>query len=134
MEPFTPPNPEQEPGVFYAFAGLLPILVGALLVLVRDETANANLALIMVLSVVVAAAVGGRGPGVLAAFIATLSFDFFLTKPYLTLTIDSADDVETTLILLVIGLAVGSIAVSARRAHRAARKGSDQTSRIHRVA
>ena len=41
---------------------------------------------------------------------AALSFNFFHTVPYLTLEIDSADDVETTLLLLAVGLAVGQLA------------------------
>ena len=34
-----------------------------------------------------------RGAGALAAVISAVSYDFFLTKPYLSLNIDSADDV-----------------------------------------
>jgi hypothetical protein len=120
--------------VGYAIAGIGPIALGALLTTVRSEVDNANLALIMVLVVLLAAVTGGRGPGLLAAVVATLSYDFFLTRPYLSLTIDSADDVETTVILLVIGLVVGQIAVGARRSRSAAARGSDEVARLHRVA
>ena len=120
--------------VGYAFGGLAPIAVAALLTLVRDEVDNANLALVLVLVVVLAGAVGGRGPALLAAVITTLSYDFFLTRPYLSLTIDSADDVETTIILLAIGLVVGQVSVIARRRRSAAERGADEVVRIHRVA
>lgn len=131
------PNAEEgdhQPLIPYAFAGLLPVAVGGALVAVRGEVVTANLGLVMVLTVVLAAAVGGRGPGVLSAVIAAMSFDFFLTRPYLSLKIERTDDLETTLVLLVIGLAVGQIAVRARRARRAARQGSDQIGRLHRIA
>ena len=78
----------------------------------RRELDNANLALILVLVVVVAAILGGRGAGALAAVMATLSFDFFLTRPYLSLDIETSDDIETVLILLGVGLLVGEMAVA----------------------
>jgi hypothetical protein len=118
----------------YAIGGLGPIAVAALLVPLRDHVQAANLALIMVLVVVVAAAVGGRAAGAVAAVISALSFDFFLTQPYLSLQIDSADDIETTAILLVIGLVVGEIVVRARRSRRAAIRGADEIARLHRIA
>ena len=64
-----------------AFAALAPIVVSLILVPFRDELDNANLALILVFVVVIAAIVGGRAAGALAAVMATLSFDFFLTRP-----------------------------------------------------
>ena len=118
----------------YAIGGIGSILVAALLVPFRDDIATANLALIMVIVVVVAAAVGGRGAAAVAAVVSALSFDLFLTEPFLSMTIDRADDVETTVLLLVIGLLVGEIVVRARRSRRAAERGSDEIARLHRVA
>ncbi len=125
---------DRDPAIAFAVAGLLPVIVGAALVAVRGDIDSANLALVMVLPVVAAAAVGGRAVGAFAAVIATISFDFFLTRPYLSLTIDSSDDVETTITLLLIGLAVGQVAVIARRARHAARRGAEDVARLHRVA
>jgi hypothetical protein len=125
---------EPDPTIAYVVGGLLPIVVGCALVAVRGDVVTANLALVMVLTVVVAAGIGGRGPGAFAAVIATMSFDFFLTRPYLSLKIDRAADVETTFALLLIGLAVGQVAVTARRARGQARRGTDEIARLHRVA
>ena len=83
---------------------------------------NANVALVLVLVVVLAAVGGGRTAGAVAAVSAALSFNFFHTVPYLTLEIDSADDVETTLLLLAVGLAVGQLASYRRHPVRARRK------------
>jgi len=118
----------------YVVGGIGTILVAALLVPFRGAIATANLALIMVIVVVLAAAVGGRGAGAVGAVVAALSFDFFLTQPYLSMKIESADDVETTLLLLVIGLVVGEIVVLARRNRRSAHRGSDVIARVHRIA
>ena len=101
----------------------------------RDHLLNANVALVLVLVVVLAAVGGGRSAGAVAAVSAALSFNFFHTVPYLTLEIDSADDVETTLLLLAVGLAVGQLASYAPPpAAAAARVSSDEIRRIHRVA
>ena len=92
-----------------------PIAVAALLVPLRDELVPTNLALILVVIVVLAAVAGGRASGAAAAVVAALSYDFFLTEPYLSLHIESADDIETALILLAIGLIVGQLVVVVRR-------------------
>lgn len=118
----------------YAIGGIGTIAVAAAMVPLRDHVQTANLALVLVLVVVLAAAVGGRGAGAVAAVVAAISFDFFLTQPYLSLQIESADDLETVVILLVIGLVVGEIVVRARRSRRAAARGSDEIARLHRVA
>src|SRR4029450_7532350 len=101
MEPAIDHSQEKVAG--YVVACLAPIVVAAMLVPLRDELVSTNLALILVLTVVVAAVIGGRGPGAVAAIVATISYDFFLTRPYLSFRIDSADDIETTVIRLFIG-------------------------------
>lgn len=118
----------------WAIAGLGPLVVAALLVPIRTDLDNTNLALILVIVVVLAAIAGGRGPAALAAVVATMSYDFFLTKPYLSLRIDSADDLETTLILLAIGLIVGQLVVIGRRHRAAADRGASEVRRLRRVA
>jgi hypothetical protein len=47
-------------------------------------------------------------------------FDFFLTRPYERFTITRSSDIETTVLILVIGAAVTEIAVWGRRQHLAA--------------
>jgi hypothetical protein len=111
-----------------------PILAAALLVSVRGHVLNANIALILVLVVVLAAVGGGRSAGAMAAASAALSFNFFHTEPYLTLKIDSADDVETTLLLLAVGFAVGQLATYRRHPLRSGAIAADEIRRIHRVA
>jgi len=102
-------------------AGLLaPLALAALLVPVRTSFANTDVALAMILIVVAVAAAGNRLAGFAAAASAALWFDFFLTRPYETFTINRAADIETTVLLLVIGAAVTEIAVWGRRQHSTA--------------
>ncbi|MGH8999181.1 MAG: DUF4118 domain-containing protein [Acidimicrobiia bacterium] len=117
-----------------AFGGGAPIAVAAALVSVRGEIDNANVALLLTVVVVAAAAIGGRVAGAVAAVSAVLSFNFFHTQPYLSLAIDSGDDVETTVLLLVVGLAVGQLARWARTASAEAKAGRDELARIRRLS
>jgi hypothetical protein len=122
-----------------AFVGLAvgalgPVVVALVLVAVRTYLHNANLALILVLVVVIAAIIGGRRAGALAAIVATLSFDFFLTQPYLSLKIETSEDLEVALTLLCVGLLVGAVASRGRRSERGRERAAEAISRVHRVA
>jgi len=102
-------------------AGLVaPLALAAVLMPFRASFANTDAALAMLLIVVAVAATGNRLAGYLAAISAAAWFDFFLTRPYETFTINRAADIETTVLLLVIGAAVTEIAVWGRRQHAAA--------------
>src|SRR5438094_707327 len=94
-------------------AALGPLVVASLLVTVRDHMARSNAALVFVIVVVLAAALGGRWAGVTAAVISAMSYDFFLTRPYGSLKIDELEDIVATVLLLAVGLIV-AIAISDR--------------------
>lgn len=102
-------------GWVIAAAATLPLLACWLLSLARDTVANTTAALVLVLLVVAAAATGIRLAGIAAALAAAAGFDFFLTAPYHTFTIADPDDVETAVLLLLVGAAVGEIALWGRR-------------------
>ena len=102
-------------------AGLVgPLALAAILVPFRTDFANTDAALAMILLVVLVAAIGNRLAGYVAALSAAAWFDFFLTRPYERFTINRATDIATTVLLLVIGIAVTEIAVWGRRQHAAA--------------
>lgn len=94
-----------------AAAVLAPLLTCAILSTVRDNVTDATSVLALVVWVVAAAATGDRLAGVLAAVSAGAWFDFFLTEPYLRFTIDDADDIEATVLLVLISLAVTEVAL-----------------------
>lgn len=98
-----------------AFALLAPAVVAGLLSLAGDRVTAAAGALVLVLVVVAAAASGLRTAGVVAALSSGLWFDYFLVEPRLSLTVLARDDVEVTVLLLVVGLAVTEVALWGRR-------------------
>ena len=115
-------------------AALGPLVVASLLVTVRDHMARSNAALVFVIVVVLAAALGGRWAGFTAAVISAMSYDFFLTRPYGSLKIDELEDIVATVLLLAVGLIVGEVVVWAHRGHRQKKRGQDDITRLHRVA
>jgi K+-sensing histidine kinase KdpD len=94
---------------------LLPLATCAILATVRDSVTAATAVLVLVLWVVAGAATGDRLAGLLAAASGGVWFDFFLTAPYRRFTIKGSDDVEATVLLLLIGLAVTEIALWGHR-------------------
>lgn len=87
-----------------------PLVVSAGVVPFRDSFANTNAALLLVLVIVAVAVSGNRVAGVAAALSAAVWFDFLLTRPYQTFAINDRDDIETTVLLLAVGVGVTELA------------------------
>lgn len=96
-------------------SGVLPMVIAAALVPLRQAVENTNAALVLVLVVVAAASTGIRPAGIIAALSSTLSFDFFLTAPFNRLTITDRADVETAVLLILVGVGVTEVALWGRR-------------------
>jgi hypothetical protein len=119
-------------GWLTAVAG--PLAVSGVLVVVRGEAVATNAALVLVLPVLLAALLGGRWGGVMSAIAAALCFDFFFTRPYYSLTIDQRTDVETTVVLLIVGVVVGELVVRTRRTLQLSAVRQREIEQIQRVA
>jgi K+-sensing histidine kinase KdpD len=109
----------------------LPLAAGAALVPLRDQLEGTNVALLLVVVVVAVASFGHRPSAVLSALSAAAAFNLFHTAPHYSLRIDSADDVQTTALLLVVGVAVGEVALRARRAQASAVQGRRDLASLH---
>jgi K+-sensing histidine kinase KdpD len=110
---------------------LVPPAACAVIVPWRDSFPNTDAALILVAAIVAVAALGSRVAGIVAAVSSGVSFDFFLTKPYEHFSITSRTDVGTTLLLLVVGIAVTELAVWGRRQQRQAGQQSGYLAGLH---
>ena len=111
-----------------------PLVLAAVLVPFRASFPNTDAALALVLVVVAVAANGYRLAGVLAAVSTAVWFDFFLTQPYERFSITHRTDIETTVLLLVIGVAVTEIAVWGRRQYATASRRAGYLDGIHSAA
>lgn len=122
----------RETGIALALAGPLVALV-ALLPL-RGHVLNANLALILVLVVLGVAVAGGRTAGVVSALVAAVAYDLVLAPPYGSLAIARESDIETTVLLGLIGLIAGELVERARRSEAAAIARRRELERVRRRA
>jgi K+-sensing histidine kinase KdpD len=93
----------------------MPLLACAVLVPFRETIANTNAALGLVLLIVAAASTGIRPAGLVAALSSAVWFDFLLTEPYNRLTISDQADIETAVLLVLVGIAVTEVALWGRR-------------------
>ncbi len=96
----------------------LPPALAAVLLPWRSSLANTDVALLLVVAIVAVAANGHRTAGILTAISAALWYDFFWTTPYERFTITRSTDIETTVLLLAVGVAVSELAIRARHARR----------------
>jgi hypothetical protein len=109
--------------IVFAAALVGPLAVCAVLAGLRDVLPNDNAALVLVLVVVAVAAAGHRPSAIVAALSSAVWFDFFLTRPYYTFTINSRDDIETAVLLVLVGIAVSELALWGRRQQARASRG-----------
>ncbi|MCC6605455.1 MAG: DUF4118 domain-containing protein [Anaerolineae bacterium] len=109
-----------------AAAGLV-LLVTLPLWRIRDALTLANFSLIYLLLTLVVAAWLGTTPSLVAAFVSFFCFNFFLIRPYYTLTVKDPRELIDLFIFLLVALITGQLAAYARRqAEMAHHRASEQ--------
>jgi len=106
---------ERHRSALLASAATAPLLCSAGLAVFREGVTAAAAALVLVIIVVAAAATGDRFAGIVAALSSGAGFDVFLTEPYGQFTIKDRNDIEVTVLLVLVGVAVTEIALWGRR-------------------
>jgi hypothetical protein len=91
------------------------LTVAALLATGRDTVGQTNVAIVLVLVTVIAAALAGRWAGACTGVSAAISFNFFHTRPYLSLRVSDRQDLITVGLVVVVGLIVGELSALRRR-------------------
>jgi len=113
------------------------LLVGAgtvLSALVHPLFSPANLVMIYLLTVVIAAIYLGRGPSLLAAVLSVAAFDYFFVPPSLTLAVSDSEYLLTFLGLLVVGLVISNLAVRVREQAESAERREVQTAELYALS
>jgi K+-sensing histidine kinase KdpD len=117
-----------------ACALVVPPAVAAALVPLRTSFPNTDAALVLVVAVLAIGIMADRVAGVLASASSALWFDFFLTRPYYRFSITHRSDLETAVLLLVIGVVVTELAVRGRDARASASRRADYLRGIQAAA
>src|SRR5262245_33521088 len=106
--------------------GLLgPLLLGIVMIPLRTLTPASNLAFVFLAFTIVVAELGGRTAALVTAVASATSLDFFLTEPYLRLTMDRNDDVIAFLALGGCGLIAAAFGKRRGRWTEVARRAGD---------
>jgi K+-sensing histidine kinase KdpD len=98
----------------YAEAALFATASTIAGLLIAPRWGNSAVDLLFLPTVVAAAALGGRGPGLFAAILSALAYNFFFTQPYHTFVIHSPSDIVTVIVLFAVALVTSHLAASVR--------------------
>ena len=106
---------DEDRTIYIAMGPLAAILLGFALMPLREIVIASNFTFLFIILTILVAEFGGRRAAVATAIVSALSLDFFLTKPYLRLTIQGKHDITAFLGLAMCGLVAAALA-SRRRA------------------
>jgi K+-sensing histidine kinase KdpD len=112
----------------------VPIAAGLALLPLRDHVRNTNVALLLALVTVGISVLGGLVPGAVGGLITALTYNVLFTQPYWSLRITDIEDVETVILLVLIGAAVGALVSWGRRQQREAARQEASARRLRRHA
>lgn len=120
-------------GAWVTVGGLGAMVLGVALIPLRTVTAASNLAFVFMAFTIVVAEFGGRLPALLTALISAMSLNFFLTGPYLTLTMTKTDDTIAFIALAACGLIAAAFGARRERSTAAAGRATGELSLLWQV-
>jgi uncharacterized protein DUF4118 len=97
-------NRTDDARVWMVTGALGSMALAVALIPLRAAVSASNLAFVFMAFTIVVAELGGRAAALITALIAAMSLNFFLTEPYLTLTMSKTDDVIAFFALAGCGL------------------------------
>lgn len=137
--PGTPAVPEKTatlPGtrLAYLWASLACFAASAVAALLLQVFDLANVVMLFLLTVVLVALRFGRGPGVWAAMLAVLCFDFFFVQPRYSFTVNDTQYFFTFALMLGIALITGQLTARLRHEARTAAARERRATSLARLA
>ncbi|HSE06980.1 MAG TPA: DUF4118 domain-containing protein [Methylomirabilota bacterium] len=114
--------------------GVLGSMVLAVaLIPLRAVVAASNLAFVFMAFTIIVAELGGRGAALVTALVSAMCLNFFLTEPYLTLTITKTDDVIAFFALATCGLIAAAFGQRRERLSDAAGRADRELATLGRL-
>jgi hypothetical protein len=120
-------------GVWLPLGALGAVALGVVLIPLRTVTSASNLAFVFLALTIVVAELGGRVPALVTALMAALSLNFFLTEPYLSLSIDKPDDVIAFVALAGCGLIAAAFGTRRERLSESAQRAARELDMLRRL-
>jgi two-component system sensor histidine kinase KdpD len=121
-------------GLGYAVAALGTAAVTAALLAVREDASKTNVVLAFLVVVVAAAAAGGLWPGLAAAVLGFLAFDFLFLPPYHTFIVNDRQDYVSLAVYLGIAVLVSYLVSALERRRRQAERREQETRRLYELS
>lgn len=115
-------NRDGERLLYLSLGPIVAILIGTMLMPLRGVTVASNFGFLFLAWTFTVGELGGRGPALATALVSAISLDFFLTQPYLRLTIHGKDDVFAFLGLSGCGLLAAALGSPRRQRLEASRQ------------
>lgn len=128
------PEPPARALLGYLAAGAGVTLVTLAIGLVTSVTQVGNLSLIYLLVVLWLAVSFGRGPAIVASFLAFLAYDFFFVPPFHRITVDDPAQWIALLALLGAALVIGQLTATVQTHAREARASQQRMERLYTLA
>jgi two-component system, OmpR family, sensor histidine kinase KdpD len=116
-----------------ALALVAVLAMSALLYPLRAFLATAAVALLYLLPVGVATAALGQGPGIAAAVLSFLAFNFLFVPPYYTLRVLHADNVLVLIVFLAIAVVTNQLVGRTRRSLELATEREREATRLYEL-
>jgi two-component system sensor histidine kinase KdpD len=124
-----PTPPVDWPG--YAKAAGVVALCTAVAALMVPRFAPANLIMVYLLGVVLAASRLGRGPSIMASVLSVAAFDFFFVPPYLTFAVSDTEYIVTFAVMLVVAIVISTLTTRIRAQAEASRQRERRTATLY---
>ena len=129
------PKQEKAPALAGYLASLALVAAATMLsLLVRPFFEPANMVMIYLLVVVVAALRLGQKPAILTAFLGVLCFDFFFIPPHLTFAVADTQYIITFIALFAVSAIISSLVSKAREQAEAVRVREVQTNSLYHLS
>lgn len=130
------PAAARPPVAWLPYALTLAIVAGCTLIsesMRRMALAEANIAMVFLLGVVVAATRLGRGPAILASVLGVVVFDFFFVPPRITFAVADAQYILTFAIMAGIGILISTLTARIRDQLRSSQEQERRTAALYRL-
>jgi len=138
FEPTDPPVKAKAARIRHPFqlrgyGASLALVAGASLVcaMLKPFLDPANMVMVYLLAVVLAAVRLGRSPAILTAFLGVLAFDFFFVPPQLTFAVADTQYLITFLGLFIVGVVISTLVTRARERAEVMRIREVQTASLY---
>jgi two-component system sensor histidine kinase KdpD len=118
----------------YGWAAAIVALTTGAAWLMFDFFELADLVMVYLLGIVVAAMRHGRGPSLFAAALSVAALDFFFVPPYFTFAVSDARHVFTFAVMLVVGFVISRLTVRVRAQAEAARHREERTAALYAMS